>query len=120
MSRFWRIFLSLTAVFSLTLSAQEAHDHGVPEKLGAVSFPISCIPAVQQRFNRGVALLHSFAYSAAENTCRDVAARDPRRQWINHTRNRNGRPICSSRYIAFIRNTGESLTISSTYMTMRN
>src|SRR5437763_8284798 len=43
-----------------------------------VSFPTSCIPAVQQQFNRGVALLHSFAYSAAENTFRDVAARDPR------------------------------------------
>jgi tetratricopeptide (TPR) repeat protein len=77
MSRLWRIFLSLTAVVSLILSAQEAHDHGVPEKLGAVSFPTSCIPAVQQQFNRGVALLHSFAYSAAENTFRDVAARDP-------------------------------------------
>jgi hypothetical protein len=32
-----------------------------------VSFPISCAPAVQEQFDRGVALLHSFAYTAAEN-----------------------------------------------------
>jgi hypothetical protein len=61
----------------LPLPAQEAHDHGVPEKLGAVSFPISCAPAVQQIFNRGVALLHSFAYSAALDTFRQVTAADP-------------------------------------------
>jgi tetratricopeptide (TPR) repeat protein len=58
--------------------AQEAHDHRAPEKLGAVSFPISCRPAVQIEFNRGVALLHSFAYSAAESTFRRVAQDDPR------------------------------------------
>jgi hypothetical protein len=62
----------------LPLSAQEEHSHSAPEKLGAVSFPISCVPAVQQQFNRGVALLHSFAYDAAESTFRDVAMRDPR------------------------------------------
>jgi tetratricopeptide (TPR) repeat protein len=59
-------------------AAQEAHDHGVPEKLGKVSFPISCAPAVQEPFNRGVALLHSFAYTAAENAFQSVADADPR------------------------------------------
>lgn len=59
-------------------SAQEAHDHSAPEKLGKVSFPISCAAAVQEQFNRGVALIHSFAYTAAENTFRDAAQRDPR------------------------------------------
>ena len=57
--------------------AQEEHDHGTPEKLGTVSFPISCSPAEQVRFNRGLALLHSFAYSAAESTFRTVAKDDP-------------------------------------------
>ncbi|GAB2793088.1 hypothetical protein [Dyella kyungheensis] len=51
------------ALFGLLLVSasalgQETHEHGVPEKLGRVSFPISCDPAVQQPFNRAVALLH--------------------------------------------------------------
>ncbi|HME58419.1 MAG TPA: hypothetical protein VKF63_08770 [Terracidiphilus sp.] len=37
---------------------------------------ISCKPAVQQQFNRGVALLHSFAYSAAESAFQGVAEQD--------------------------------------------
>jgi hypothetical protein len=59
-------------------SSQEAHDHGVPEKLGDVSFPISCLPSVQSQFNRGVALLHSFAYTAAHNAFHTVATKDPK------------------------------------------
>jgi hypothetical protein len=35
------------------------------------------LPAVQEQFNHGVALLHSFAYSAAEDTFHRVAERDP-------------------------------------------
>jgi len=31
-----------------------------PEQLGKVNFPTSCDPKVQARFERGVALLHSF------------------------------------------------------------
>src|SRR5690349_4800712 len=53
-----------------------AHDHPVPEKLGAVTFPTSCDPSVQAHFNRAIALLHSFAYSASEEAFRDVARRD--------------------------------------------
>src|SRR5215831_18109779 len=69
------IFLILLLVCSFS-TAQEAHDHGVPEKLGEVSFPISCKPAVQAEFNRGVALLHSFAYSAAEQVFQQIAGQD--------------------------------------------
>jgi hypothetical protein len=36
------------------------------------------MPAVQQQFDRGVALLHSFAYTAAENVFQGVAEQDPR------------------------------------------
>lgn len=68
--------LCLVLLLSPTV-AQNTHDHGVPEKLGTVSFPISCHPAVQQEFDRAVALLHSFAYSAAERTFQSVAAQDP-------------------------------------------
>ena len=69
--------LLLLALFLPFASAQETHDHGVPEKLGKVSFPISCAPAVQDEFNRGVALLHSFAYSAAKSDFQSVVTRDP-------------------------------------------
>jgi predicted Zn-dependent protease len=57
--------------------AQE-HEHPVPEKLGTVNFPISCSASVQKQFERAVALLHSFAYSAAEKAFRDVATADPK------------------------------------------
>src|SRR5205823_7706760 len=59
----------------LFLSAQE-HEHPVPEKLGVVKFQTSCSPSVQKDFERAVALLHSFAYSAAEKAFRDVIAKD--------------------------------------------
>jgi tetratricopeptide (TPR) repeat protein len=57
--------------------AQEMHDHLVPEKLGRVSFPISCSASVQDPFDRAVALLHSFAYTAAAHAFQDVATADP-------------------------------------------
>lgn len=59
-------------------SSQDIHGHRSSEHLGKVSFPTSCIPAVQEEFDRGVALLHSFAYSAAGEAFQGVAKRDPR------------------------------------------
>lgn len=53
------------------------HEHHAPEKLGIVKFPISCAANAQKQFERGIALLHSFAYSAAEKAFRDVMASDP-------------------------------------------
>ena len=76
MSNRWRVLLILP-LLSPVAFAQEMHDHPAPEKLGKVSFPISCTPAVQEPFNRAVSLLHSFAYTAAEHGFRDVAAADP-------------------------------------------
>ena len=73
----WRISFTLLFIFPF-LSAQETHSHSAPEKLGKVSFPISCTPAVQEQFDRGVALLHSFAYTAAEDAFQGVAKLDPR------------------------------------------
>ena len=72
----WRIPLVLLILCSFS-SAQETHSHNAPEKLGKVSFPISCAPAVQDQFDRGVALLHSFAYAPAEDAFRRVAELDP-------------------------------------------
>jgi hypothetical protein len=72
-----RILLILLLAIPLA-AAQETHNHDVPEKLGRVSFPISCKSDVQEQFNRGVALLHSFVYAAARNAFEGVAAMDPR------------------------------------------
>ncbi|WP_348260676.1 hypothetical protein P8935_12775 [Telmatobacter sp. DSM 110680] len=70
--------LILILVFAFTgIQAQEMHDHPAPEKLGKVSFPISCTPAAQDEFNRSIALLHSFAYSAAGASFQKVAVTDP-------------------------------------------
>jgi hypothetical protein len=77
MHRLWRKLLLFLLMIPVS-SAQETHGHAAPEQLGKVSFPISCAPAVQVQFDRGVALLHSFAYSVAKNAFQDVAARDPR------------------------------------------
>ena len=59
-----------------TMAAQE-HEHPVPEKLGTVKFAISCSANAQPEFERAVALLHSFAYTAAEKAFRDLIAKEP-------------------------------------------
>jgi tetratricopeptide (TPR) repeat protein len=56
---------------------EEHHSHPAPEKLGSVSFAMSCTAAVKPAFERAVALLHSFAYSISEQAFQEVAARDP-------------------------------------------
>jgi tetratricopeptide (TPR) repeat protein len=72
-----RLLLAIAVLWVLQTVAQETHDHPVPEKLGQVSFPVSCKAAVQPEFNRAVALLHSFAYSAAREAFQSVADHDP-------------------------------------------
>ena len=48
------------------------------EQLGKVDFLNSCSPAVQETFQRSVAMLHSFWYTEAEKTFREVLARTRR------------------------------------------
>src|SRR6266699_5613591 len=64
------------AVFSV---ADEGHHHDQlnQQQLGTVHFPTSCAPSVQKSFERGVALLHSFAFETAEHIFRQVAQDDP-------------------------------------------
>lgn len=72
-----RLALTLAILAPVFSFAQEEHNHPAPEKLGAASFPTSCKPETQRDFNRAVALLHSFAYKAAEDGFRGVAEQDP-------------------------------------------
>ena len=61
------------------LLSQAGHDHHAgkpPERLGRVVFPTTCNPKAQVRFERGVALLHSFWYEEAGRTFGAVVAAD--------------------------------------------
>ncbi len=73
--------LSLSVLFGaqgVWAGQAESHHHAEPvEKLGTVSFPISCAPESQAPFERGVALLHSFWYDEAEKQFKEIADRDP-------------------------------------------
>lgn len=69
--------LSMTLALGTATWAQEDHHHPAPEHLGMVHFATTCAPAVAARFDRAVALLHSFAYEAADKGFADVADHDP-------------------------------------------
>ncbi len=78
----WMLSVALfVPAASPALAAPQAdqHDHGAPAgRLGAVHFPTSCTPAAQPAFDRGVALLHSFWFSAAIESFKTALAADPR------------------------------------------
>jgi hypothetical protein len=63
---------------ALASALQDQHDHGSPTgRLGTVHFANSCSKAVAQEFDRGVALLHSFWFSAAIEAFNGVLKSDP-------------------------------------------
>lgn len=47
------------------------------EQLGKVDFTNSCVPEVQEPFQRAVAMLHSFRYAETENAFRHILEQDP-------------------------------------------
>jgi hypothetical protein len=74
--------LLFSSLLTLTSAADDDKTHHHHEdltaaQLGTVTFPVSCAPAVQKPFERGVALLHSFWYDAAEKEFQQIAADDP-------------------------------------------
>ena len=73
------VLVAALALASGSALAQHEHDHAhvAPEKFGQVHFPTSCNPQVQQVFERGLALLHSFAYVKAATVFQEVSAKDP-------------------------------------------
>ena len=75
MLRFCGLFFALL-VPQNALFAQALPGRPVSEKLGEVAFANSCAAGVQTQFQRGIALLHSFAYAAARDAFGEVAARD--------------------------------------------
>jgi tetratricopeptide (TPR) repeat protein len=68
--RFAARFIILPLLAASTGLAQHGH------QFGSIEFPNSCSPAVQERLLNGVAMLHSFYYSAAQKAFEEVAAED--------------------------------------------
>jgi tetratricopeptide (TPR) repeat protein len=70
----------LCVLFSVQGSALDdqmpAHHRDAGEKLGKVSFPISCAPDSQKPFERGVALMHSFGYEEAQSQFVEITKKD--------------------------------------------
>lgn len=71
------VTLFVGAAFPSVAVTQHEHASADTAALGNVSFPTSCLPAVQPDFNRAVALLHSFWYKKSEETFIAVAKVDP-------------------------------------------
>jgi len=67
--------LLITGVMALHSAAYAAAQPA--ERLGAVSFEVSCASAEQVSFNRGVALLHDFWYDEAQPQFERIAKIDP-------------------------------------------
>src|SRR5437762_1845170 len=59
-------------LFAAALWGDDEHRHD----LGTVRFAVSCTPAAQKTFERGMALLHSFWYDEAEKTFSEVVRTD--------------------------------------------
>jgi tetratricopeptide (TPR) repeat protein len=83
MVRYCRRTILLIGLASSLLALRDVECATVPEPgdlraAGKVTFPISCAPAVQSEFARGVALLHSFFYEEARRVFTSVAERDPK------------------------------------------
>jgi tetratricopeptide (TPR) repeat protein len=70
-------FVAISILLLLSSGVAQAHDDEGKGQLGRVKFTNSCDPKVQPLFETGVAMLHSFWYSAAEKTFRDVLVQDP-------------------------------------------
>ena len=68
------LFLA-AALFASNASAHD--DGGKSQVLGKVSFKTSCSKAAQPKFNRAVALLHSFWYTEAEAAFKEIAEQEP-------------------------------------------
>src|SRR5438874_10436898 len=71
-----RAFLA-TRLLASSLAVPGVGGSQPKEQLGTVDFANSCAPAVQESFQRAVAMLHSFRYAETEKAFREVLAQDP-------------------------------------------
>jgi hypothetical protein len=69
--------LLLGSLTPLNTADSTAAEPGDLRAAGKVDFPVSCKPAAQPEFIRGVALLHSFFYEEARRSFIAAAEKDP-------------------------------------------
>lgn len=69
------ILLSLLSLFAAAPALAQDHAHG-GEQLGHVTFPVSCAPEAAKRFERAMAVLHSFWWEEGPAAFRAVLAAD--------------------------------------------
>ena len=67
----------LVSLVSVLLAVPVVLQAQSKDQLGKVEFKNSCSPAVQESFQRAVAMLHSFRYVETERAFRDVLVQDP-------------------------------------------
>ena len=72
-----KCFVVLSTVLLLVSGAAQSHENEGKGQLGRVKFTNSCDAKVQPLLETGVAMLHSFWFSAGEKTFRDVLVQDP-------------------------------------------
>jgi len=79
MNRLLPVFLLVIFFSAVAVLADEGmhHEDLTSAQVGRVNFPISCAPAMQKPFERGVALLHSFWYEEAEKEFKQIGRDDP-------------------------------------------
>jgi len=71
------LFTALLAGSTTLAASAQQHQHGTPETVGAVDFPVACNANAQAIMNRAVAMLHSFWFFEARKTFESAAAADP-------------------------------------------
>ena len=71
-------FAAATALVAASSAAAQDHVHpqGDAGRLGRVSFAVSCAAGIQPKFERAVAMLHSFWFEAADKAFTDIALAD--------------------------------------------
>src|SRR5574341_1446814 len=70
-------FLVVSTVLLWSAAAAGAQERTGAERIGKVHFPVSCGPAAQEEFNRGVAMFHSFWFDAAGKAFATVIQLEP-------------------------------------------
>jgi hypothetical protein len=70
------LLMILTGSFLHSVPAAAQEKGALQEKLGTVTFPVSCSPVASQQFERAVAMLHSFWYEEAVKAFTEVTVTD--------------------------------------------